>query len=315
MSDSLQRFLLQGAPVRGEIVSLDTSWNEVIQRHDLPNSVRDRLGELSAAALLLSASLKFDGTLVLQIHGDGPVTLFVVECNASGSFRATVKLREGATVPENASLSELVNVHGSGRFVVTLDPRVRSASRQPYQGIVPFEGESVAQVLEHYMARSEQVPTRLWLAADSHRCVGLLLQRLPEEGGKPHGPVQSRSSEASTTIQDTDGWGRMQLLADTIQSDELLGLPAGQVLQRLFWQEPLHAFDARGCQFACSCSREKVASMLRTLGREEIESILVEQGMVNIDCDFCNRGYRFDAIDCAGLFVTGVSDEPPGTVQ
>ena len=136
--DSLNRFLLRGAPVRGEIVSLDSAWRAVVERHDLPACVRDCLGELSAAALLLAASLKFDGMLVLQIHGDGPVALLVVECDATGGFRATVKIREGAVVPENARLADLVNAQGRGRFVVTLDPRTRSPSRQPYQGISPM---------------------------------------------------------------------------------------------------------------------------------------------------------------------------------
>lgn len=304
MSDTLQRFMLEGAPVRGEIVSLDHAWLEVVGRHALPPSVRDRLGELSAAALLLAASLKFDGALVLQIHGDGPVALFVVECDAHGTFRATVKLREGGVIAPDAGLRDLVDRAGGGRFVVTLDPRTRSPSRQPYQGIVPFEGESVAEVLEQYMARSEQVPTRLWLAADGRRSVGLLLQRLPQDDGAPQG----------ATLDD-DGWNRMQKLADTISAQELLGLPPAKVLERLFWQEPLRAFDRRDCRFACTCSREKVASMLRTLGRDEIEGVLAEFGKVDVHCEFCNIAYAFDAVDCASLFVPGPSPQAPGRPQ
>ncbi len=181
--DSLARFLVRGAPVRGEAISLDTAWREAIRQHDYPACVRQQLGELCAAGLLLSASLKFEGSLILQIHGDGPVALLVVECNDRGHFRATAKLREHQTCPEDAPLAYLVNAHGRGRFVVTLDPSTRSPNRQPYQGIVPFEGDTVAEVLERYMARSEQVPTRLWLAADEQRAAGLLLQRLPQEGG------------------------------------------------------------------------------------------------------------------------------------
>jgi molecular chaperone Hsp33 len=300
MSDTLQRFMLEGAPVRGEIVSLDHAWLEVVDRHALPPSVRDRLGELSAAALLLAASLKFDGALVLQIHGDGPVALFVVECDAQGTFRATVKLREGSAIPPDAGLRDLVDRAGGGRFVVTLDPRTSSPNRQPYQGIVPFEGESVSEVLEQYMARSEQVPTRLWLAADGRRSVGLLLQRLPEEGGAAPG-----------SARDEDGWNRMQQLADTISTQELLGLPSAKVLERLFWQEPLRAFDRRDCRFACTCSRDKVAAMLRTLGRDEIDGILSEFGKVEVHCEFCNIAYSFDSVDCASLFVPGLSPETP----
>jgi molecular chaperone Hsp33 len=316
-ADTLQRFMLRGAPVRGEVVSLDAAWREVADRHVFPRSVRDRLGELCAAGLLLAASLKFDGALVLQIHGDGPVSLLVVECEADGTFRATAKLREGEPCPEDADLATLVNAHGRGRFVVTLDPRTASANRQPYQGIVPFEGRSVAEVLERYMARSEQVPTRLWLAADDARATGLLLQRLPDEGGRrtawTPGPADEGSGRAgptnadAATAADADGWNRMQHLADTVTRDELLALPPESVLRRLFWQEPLIAFDARSPRFACTCSRAKVAAMLRMLGREEIESILAEQGSVGVRCEFCNAPYAFDAIEGAELFLS----EPP----
>ncbi|MFM1988550.1 MAG: hypothetical protein RJA99_1507 [Pseudomonadota bacterium] len=321
-ADTLSRFMLSGAPVRGEAVSLDASWREVADRHAFPRSVRDRLGELCAAGLLLSASLKFDGALILQIHGDGPVALLVVECEADGTFRATAKLREGATCPEEADLATLVNAHGRGRFVVTLDPRTDSPNRQPYQGIVPFEGRSVAEVLERYMARSEQVPTRLWLAADDARATGLLLQRLPDEGGHAArlapgwtpGPAdegtqapsvaRAPAPPADSTDEDGDGWNRMQRLADTLTRDELLALPSATVLRRLFWQEALTAFDSRTPRFACTCSRDKVAAMLRMLGREEIESILLEQGSVGVRCEFCNSPYEFDAVDGAELFLS-----------
>ena len=309
--DCLQRFMLQGAPVRGEFVSLDAAWREIAGRHAFPRSVRDRLGELCAAGLLLSATLKFDGALILQIHGDGPVALLVVECEADGSFRATAKLREGQLCPEDADLTTLVNAHGRGRFVVTLDPRSSSPNRQPYQGIVPFEGDSVAEVLERYMARSEQVPTRLWLAADDSRATGLLLQRLPEEGGKSFLPSQEASPAGPfnspgvvTTESDTDGWNRMQKLAQTLSRDEMLALSGQSILHRLFWQERLHAFDSRTPRFGCTCSREKVANMLRMLGREEVASIVAEKGVVGVRCDFCNTPYDFDAVDSAELFVS-----------
>lgn len=312
MSDTLQRFLMQGAPVRGEIVSLDEAWLEVVNRHALPASVRDRLGELSAAALLLAATLKFEGSLVLQIHGDGPVALFVVECDEQGGYRATVKLRDEAPAPaEDASLRELVDAHGKGRFVVTLVPGKPTPGRQPYQGIVPFEGDNVAFVLENYMARSEQLPTRMWLAADGRRAVGLLLQRLPDTGG--NAPLAPPAAERP--IDDDDAWNRMQQLAETITRGELLRLAPEQVIRRLFWQEPLHAFDERQCRFSCSCSREKVASMLRMLGAEEVEGIVAERGSVEVRCEFCNLPYAFDRIDCAELFLTGVSGPGPSRPQ
>lgn len=289
--DTLQRFMLQGAPVRGEVVSLDAAWREVASRHAFPRSVRDRLGELVAAGVLLSASLKFDGALILQIHGDGPVALLVAECEPDGRFRATAKLREGQHCPEEAELADLVNVNGRGRFVMTLDPGTGSPNRQPYQGIVPFEGRSIAEMLEHYMERSEQLATRLWLAADDSRATGLMLQRLPSEGG----------AQAQT---DADGWNRLEQLASTVTRDELLALPSSAVVRRLFWQEPLHAFDSRPAHFGCTCTREKVAAMLKMLGREEVESILAQTGSVGVRCDFCNTPYGFDAVDSAELFVS-----------
>jgi molecular chaperone Hsp33 len=302
--DSLERFLLRDAPVRGEIVSLDEAWRAVVGRHDLPACVRDRLGELAAAALLLAATLKFDGSLVLQIHGDGPVALLVVECDARGGFRATVKLRDTVPVPAEATLAELMNAHGRGRFVLTLEARHGDEGTQSYQGIVPFEGETVAQVLEHYMSRSEQVPTRLWLAADATRASGLLLQRLPDEGGL-----------TSAQPRDTDGWGRLCHLADTLGQTELLEQSPATVLHRLFWQEKLHGFDRRGCRFTCRCSRDRVASMLRMLGRDEIEAILAERASIEVRCEFCNLAYVFDAVDSAGLFTAAPAHTAPGQSQ
>ncbi len=303
MADTLRRFLLRDAPVRGEVVSLDAAWREVVRRHEgLPACVCNRLGELTAAALLLAATLKFDGKLILQIHGDGPVALFVVECDAGGEFRSTVKLRDGVTVPETASLDELVNAQGSGRFVVTLDPRQRDDGRRPYQGIVPLEGGTVAAALERYMLRSEQLPTRLWMAADARRAAGLLLQRLPDEGGAPRaGPV------------DADAWGRVGHLAATLTTEELLQIDDQQLLTRLFWQEKLHGFDERHCAFACSCSRQKVAAMLQMLGRDEVEAILADTGSIEVRCEFCNLPYAFDPVDSAGLFIEGVA--PPASTS
>ena len=297
--DLVRRFLLDGTAVRGEIVSLDDCWRQIAARHDLPKCALDTLGELAAAAVLLGATLKFDGSLILQIHGDGPVALMVVECQSDGRIRATAKLREGAAIAPDASLGQLVNPGGGGRFAVTLDPRIRSESRQPWQGIVPFEGDSVAQVLENYMRRSEQLPTRMWLASGPDRASGLLLQQLPLEGG--HGAANA----------DADAWNRMEILADTLTRDELLGLPPTETLTRLFWEERLRAFEPRRIHFGCGCSRSKVVGMLRMLGVSEVEDILADRGSVEVRCDFCNEPYRFDAVDCAGLFRDTVSGNDP----
>jgi molecular chaperone Hsp33 len=297
--DLVRRFLLDGTAVRGEIVSLDECWRQVAARHDLPRIALETLGELAAAAVLLSATLKFDGSLILQIHGDGPIALMVVECRSDGRLRATVKVREGRVIPSDATLNQLVNLEGRGRFAVTLDPNLRNEGREPWQGIVPLEGDTVAQVLEHYMQRSEQLPTRLWLAAGPGRASGLLLQQLPSEGG--------RAAEHA----DPDAWNRMETLASTVARDELLELAPDALLNRLFWDEALRGFDPRRLHFGCGCSRAKVAGMLKMLGAAEVESILSERPLVDVRCDFCNEPYSFDAVDCAALFRDTVSGNNP----
>ncbi|MGE0800895.1 MAG: Hsp33 family molecular chaperone HslO, partial [Lautropia sp.] len=277
--DTLIRFLFDRYRVRGQIVRLDDAWAEVARRHrrqdgrDLAPTIRERLGELSTAGLLLAASLKFDGALVLQIRGAGPVSLYVVECESDGSYRATVKLRSDAVVPPDASFGDLVNQDGGGRFAVTLVPdrldraaagttgirprRGADAGRiaAPYQGIVPFEGDTVAEVLESYMLRSEQIPTRLWLAADDHCAFGLLLQRMPDQGGSAAGA----NPDGEQAI-DPDGWHRVVTLAETLTRAEMLELPVEAILQRLFWDTPITALDSRRQVFDCSCSRDKVAA-------------------------------------------------------
>jgi len=297
--DLVRRFLLDGTAVRGEIVSLDDCWRQVASRHDLPRIALDTLGELTAAAVLLAATLKFEGSLILQIHGDGPIALMVVECRSDGRLRATVKVREGHSIPADATIGQLVNQNGKGRFAVTLDPHLGGESREPWQGIVPFEGETVAQVLEHYMQRSEQLPTRLWLAASPDRACGLLLQQLPIEGG--------RTAEHA----DPDAWNRMETLADTVARPELLELAPDSLLNRLFWDEPLRGFDPRPVHFGCGCSRAKVAGMLKMLGAAEVEDILSETAVVDVRCDFCNQPYSFDAVDCAALFRDTVNSQGP----
>ncbi len=288
--DRILRFSA-AASVRGECVELGPAWQEVVSRHELPPSVRDRLGELVGAALLLAATIKHDGALILQLHGDGPVRLVVVECRSDGSFRATVKLGD-APVADDADFTALLNANGQGRCVVTLDGTA-DGSGHTYQGVVPLEGGSVAEVIERYMSHSEQIPTRLWLAADAGTVRGLMLQRMPATGGRQ-------------TEVDEDAWPRFTQLAATLEHEELLETPAERLLHRLFWQERIGDPDARPLRFACRCSRAKVAAMLRMLGREEVESILAERGDVEVRCEFCNEGWRFDAVDSAALFVEGL---------
>lgn len=301
MSDQLQKFMFNAAPVRGEIVSLRNTWQEVLTRRDYPAPVRTVLGEMMAACALLSANLKFHGTLVMQIFGDGPVKMLVVQCGSDLSMRATAKFSGEAaqTIGDGMGFAELVNASGHGRCVITLDPADKKPGQQPYQGIVPLNGEdgpltSIADVLEHYMRHSEQLDTRLWLAADRERAVGMLLQKLPGDGG-----IVPRNTET-----DADTWERVCTLGGTLSAQELLEVDPETVFRRLFWQENVQHFDPAVTRFLCTCSREKVGAMLRMLGRDEVDGVIAERGHVEIHCDFCNQRYEFDPVDVAQLFST-----------
>ena len=296
MSDRLLKFVFKAAPVRGGLVRMEDAWRQMVTLHDFPPPVTRLLGEMVAAGTLLATSIKFNGALVMQVHGDGPVKLLVVECLPDLAIRATAKLADGG-FGDDASMRDLINRNGRGRFAITLDPRDPMPGQQPYQGIVPLDGDTMADVLQAYMRQSEQLDTRLWLAADEHVSAGLLLQSLPAEGGKP------------ATV-DADAWGRAVTLAQTITPDELLRLPPDDVLRRLFWQETLEHYPALSPHFACTCSRERIGRMLVSLGRDEVDSILDEQGSVTVTCDFCSREYTFDAVDTAQLFAGGVTAQP-----
>jgi len=295
MADRLLKFLFQRAPVRGEVVRLSRSWRQMTALHAYPAPVLRLLGETTAAATLLAATIKFAGNLILQIHGDGPVQLLVVECRPDLAFRATAKLRADARIEAGAGWHELVNADGRGRCAITLDPGKSPAGLQRYQGIVPLQGSSVAEALQAYLLQSEQIESRLWLAADGRAASGMLLQRVahPSSGGGE---------------EDEDAWRRTTTLSDTVSAAELLATAAEDVVHRLFWQEPLERYAPMTPRFACSCSRGRTGRMLVTLGRAEVDSILTEQGSVHVTCEFCNAQYSFDAVDVGQLFATGSVD-------
>jgi molecular chaperone Hsp33 len=305
MSDLLKKYLFEDRSVRVQAVRLRDTWREAQQHHDYPPAVQRLLGEMIAASSLLAANLKFEGSLVMQIQGNGPVALLVVECRADLSVRATVKLRPEFVVPDNGTLQSLLNVGGMGRFVVVLDPKPKAPGQQPYQGIVPIEGDTVAEALEHYMLASEQLDTRLWLAADGEQSAGLLLQRLPEHGGTPG------------VAADGETWERACQLAATLGPDELLKTDTDTIIHRLFWEETLRVFEPSPVRWHCPCNREKVSDMLRMLGRGEVEDILAERGEVEVVCDFCSKPYRFDPVDCAALFAAApiLPEQDPPTVH
>jgi molecular chaperone Hsp33 len=293
MADTLQKFMFENAAVRGELVDLSDTWQQVQARHDYPPAVKTLLGEMLAAAALLSANLKFNGAIVMQIHGDGPVRLLVVECDAELRLRATAKLAPDAVIDEHAGLAQLIHAHGNGRFVITLDPKDKLPGQHPYQGIVPLDGGSVASVIENYMQRSEQLDTRLWLAADAGTSRGLLLQKLPQ--ADEHDPQHDANLET---------WNRVTTLASTLHTDELLATDSATLMHRLFWEETLRVFDPLQPSFHCGCTREKVGNMLKMLGQPEIDAALSDLGTLAINCDFCGQHYEFDRVDCAQLFTT-----------
>lgn len=296
--DQLQKFIFDNAAVRGELIEVSDTWREIQSRHDYPKAVRNLLGEMTAAAALLSANLKFNGAIVMQIHGDGPVKLLVVECDADLRLRATAKLSDGAEVADDASVQDLLNRQGRGRFVITLDPKDKVPGQQPYQGVVPLIGDDISTIIENYMLRSEQMDTRLWLAADEHVARGLLLQRLPRNSDI-EGQVEQASEE-----EDLDTWTRATMLGQTLKREELLSADVPTLLKRLFWEETIRVFDPLHPSFHCTCTRERVANMLKTLGQEEVDSAIEELGTLTINCDFCGKEYGFDAVDCAQLFAS-----------
>jgi molecular chaperone Hsp33 len=319
--DQLHKFLFEGLPVRGMLVRLDASWRELLSRrssrddggHAFPAPVRALLGEMAAAGCLMQANLKFNGALILQVFGDGPVKLAVAEAHPDLSFRATAKVV--GPVPATAQLEAMLNVHGKGRCAITLDPKDRLPGQQPYQGVVPLHGDQreplqkLSEVLEHYMLQSEQLDTKLVLAANDEMAAGLLIQRLPLAGDANLGGSGAVARDEDQIGRNED-YNRIALLAGTLTAEELLTLEPDVVLRRLFWQEKLTRFEPKAPRFACSCSRHRVAGMLRGLGRDEIDSIVAERGDVEIGCDFCGLQYRFDPVDVGELFTPG-RDQPP----
>ena len=320
----LHKFMFDGLPVRGAIVRLTDAWVEILRRRAAnsatgayPVPVQHLLGEMAAAGVLMQSNIKFDGALILQIQGDGPVKLAVAEVQADLSLRATATVQ--GDVDSTAKLSEMVNVNNQGRCAITLDPQARRPGQQPYQGVVPLFGdrkeklEKISDVLAHYMLQSEQLETTLVLAADHRVAAGLLIQKMPSIGGHIT-PAQLRQLEADPNYQ--DAYNRISILAATLQPEELLGLDIDTVLRRLFWEEKLRRFEPQvgdaAPRFACTCSRERVGRMINSLGVSEADSIISERGNIEVGCEFCGVQYRFDAVDAAQLFVapTGLQGAP-----
>jgi molecular chaperone Hsp33 len=330
----LHKFLFDGLPVRGMIVRLTDTWQEILARRASNTTtgayaqpVAQLLGEMTAAAALMQANIKFQGQLILQIFGDGPVRVAVAEARPDLSLRATASV--SGAVADDATLQDLVNLNHKGRCAITLDPADRQPGQQPYQGVVPLEDaehrsmNSMAEVIQHYMRQSEQLETTLVLAADDKVAAGLLIQRLPTEGG---GNLAGQGASAPQGIalegnaDPDEDYRRISILASSLTREELLGLDVETVLRRLFWEEKVLRFPPQagmlGPHFRCTCSRERGTGMIRGLGAPEANEIVAERGNIEVGCDFCGKQYRFDSVDVAQIF-TAAGDQLPGsgTVQ
>ena len=309
MTDTLRTLIFNQSSCRAHLVHLTDAWRRVVTNNAYPVPVQKVLGELVAASTMLSASLKFEGSLIIQIQGDGPIRLLVAECNSRLGLRATVKLAENAEIPDSANFKDLVNAGGKGICAIILDPRNRLPGQAPYQGIVPLAGNTVADSLEAYMHSSEQLETRLILNADSETAAGVMLQQMPQHGGV-----------VSSKEFDIDGWDRLKALINTVQSAEHLSTDTDDLAKRLFWEEDPDGLAERQAHFECTCSREKVGKMLVTLGQAELDDALSENPTVEIQCDFCNANYSFTRDDCNALFSDDSSDtsdapQPPPTLH
>ncbi|BCN37886.1 33 kDa chaperonin [Alicycliphilus denitrificans] len=319
----LHKFLFDGLPVRGMIVRLTDAWTELLARRAgntetgaYPAPVSELLGEMTAAAVLMQSNIKFNGALVLQIFGDGPVKLAVAEVRSDLSLRATASV--SGELPAHAGLADLVNAGGGGRCAITLDPQDRLPGQQPYQGVVPLHGDRkeklhrLSDVLQHYMLQSEQLDTTLVLAANDEVAAGLLIQRMPARGEGNLAGAAGRGDEDRIGLD--EDYNRIATLAASLTRDELLSLDVETILRRLFWEERLLRFAPQrgesGPRFACSCSRERVGNMLRSLGIDEVQGILDERGSIEVGCEYCGQQYHFDAVDAAQLF-TAPGQQPP----
>jgi molecular chaperone Hsp33 len=323
--DCLHRFLFEQFPFRGHLVHLDAAWRALIEHRDYPTAIRDTLGEAVAAALLLAATIKFEGVLSLQLQGDGPVHLLLVQCTSGLGVRGLARYRERVAEDERSGLrggavggagggagpgggviaDPIVDLVGAGNLTVTLET---DDGTQRYQGIVPIVGERLADSLQVYFENSEQLPTRLWLHADANGVSGMLLQRLP-------GSSSRSGADVAEDAAVDDAWRRVQLIGDTLTPEELRTLADVEILHRLFNEDDVRLFEPSPVYFRCRCSRERVSGMLQGLGEAETRSVLAERGEVEVRCDFCNRAYVFDAVDVAQIFNAGVSSDSGSRVH
>ncbi|NBF01684.1 Hsp33 family molecular chaperone HslO [Pseudomonas sp. Fl5BN2] len=292
-TDFTQRFIFDESDARGELVALERSYAEVLAKHPYPEPVAQLLGELMAAASLLVGTLKFDGLLILQARSEGPVPLLMIECSSEREIRGLARY-DADRIAADATLADMMP---DGVLALTVDP----AQGQRYQGIVDLDGATLSECFTNYFVMSQQVGTRFWLYADGRNARGLLLQQLPADRLRD---PQDRE----------DNWQHLTALAGTLTADELLSLDNETVLHRLYHEEAVRLFDVQPLRFRCSCSRERSGNALVSLGLEDAQELVVEHGgSIEIDCQFCNERYLFDAADIAQLFAGAGVDTPSDT--
>ncbi len=300
MSDTLLKLLFEKKNCRGVVLHMDAAWQSMVKNQKLPQPVKQILGEMCAGAVMLASGLKFDGALVLQLQGDGPVKLAIVEVRTGLIVRATAQLRVSAeAIPEDASFESLVNASGKGRCAIILDAKDRRLGEQPYQGIVVLENAGVAATLENYMTHSEQLETRLWLASNETACGGVMLQKLPVEGASVLQP---------SAAGEEDGLLSLALFAKTVKAEEICSLDADVLARRLFWEDNPRMIATEEPTFHCRCSKQGIEAMVKNLGEETARQILQEQGTIEVTCEFCGAHYVLDAVDVGALFKNGTTE-------
>jgi molecular chaperone Hsp33 len=289
-NDQLQRFVFESLPIRGEFVRLDATWRAITEKQDYPPEVRDVLGEALVASALLSSTLKYDGSLTLQLQSsEGRLSMLVAECTSERTMRGLAKWSDDPARSDSPLLS------GDGKLVITIDP---ANELKRYQSIVALEGDTLPAILGNYLSHSEQIATELWIVSNASFAAGLLLQKLPEHSDDP------------------DAWNRAVQLTRTVEADELLSLPVMTLLQRLYHEEDIRVFAPEPVSFRCTCSRDRVGDMLRALGAAELRSIIQDEGIIDVNCEFCNHQYQFDSVDAEVLFSeTPPPEHAPGTTH
>lgn len=302
--DIVMPFVFEALPIRGAVIQLENSWQRMLVGHDYRPPVLEALGHCAAASALIAQSLKFDGSITLQISGDGPLAMLVMQCTSDLELRG---MASAAPLTDEMAFSELVS---NARCAITVEARVME---RPYQGIVEVSGESLADSIEHYYARSAQIPSHLQLVSDRSCCGGILLQQMP--GAAPAGGDGDGAGlrDGGARIG-ADDWRRLGLLASTLRLPDVTGGVGPDLLRRLFAEDDLRVFRPRGAVFRCRCSGERVQDVLRMLGEQETRALVTEQGRVEVTCEYCGRVRRYDAVDLERLFA-GSAPPPSRTVH